>query len=103
MYPDANDTLKYEIKDNKIAYKEQDGVVTNVSYGYKTVFSYFEEYEKKNITTLPESVTEIGVKICEISYSEVVKGFKYILGVSGTLTDLSDQQKNILQEEYKVA
>lgn len=39
-----NKDLKYVIKDDRIAYKEQDGVISNVNYGYQTIFSYFEEY-----------------------------------------------------------
>lgn len=39
-----NKDLKYVIQNDKIAYKEQDSIMSNVSYGYQTVFSYFEEY-----------------------------------------------------------
>lgn len=48
-----NTDLVYVIKDDKIAYKQQDSIISNVNYGYQTIFSYFEEYEKKNIRTLP--------------------------------------------------
>lgn len=33
----------------RIAYKNQDGYSDKISYGYKTVFAYFNEYSKKRI------------------------------------------------------
>ncbi len=42
---------KYSLIDGKIFYKEGDGLSDKTHYGYKTVFSYYNEYyELKRIS-----------------------------------------------------
>ena len=41
----------YEVHNNKIMYKDQDGLSEKISYGYKTIFAYmYEYYERKTIS-----------------------------------------------------
>lgn len=39
------DKIEYVIEDQKIGYKEHDGVSFSIVYGYKTMFAYFYESE----------------------------------------------------------
>lgn len=41
---------EYQVINNKIAYKDQDGYSDKISYGYKTVFAYLYEYGRNVIT-----------------------------------------------------
>jgi hypothetical protein len=93
----------YLIFDDKIAYKEQDGVLTNIVYGYKTLFAYFHEYElgKISLKSLEEHKS-LGIYCGCFSYCELPKEFKYIIGVTGTLESLSSTQKKIITEMYDV-
>ena len=41
----------YIVQNNRIMYKDQDGVTDKISYGFKTIFAHMYEYdEKKSIT-----------------------------------------------------
>jgi hypothetical protein len=44
------DKHDYVIKDDKIGYKEQDNISFDISYGYKTLFAYFNEFENFNFS-----------------------------------------------------
>lgn len=79
----------YVIIDNKIAYKDQDKYSTKLSYGYKTTFAYFYEYSRKSINELPSSVSSIDFSLCEISFAELPKMYENIIGVTGTLKNMS--------------
>ena len=35
----------YIVHNDRIAYKEQDGISCNITYGYKTLFAYYYEHE----------------------------------------------------------
>ncbi|CAF3191489.1 unnamed protein product [Rotaria sp. Silwood2] len=49
----------YNVSQDKIGYIEQDNFVFNVVYGYKTLFAYYNEYDKGNITkeSLDENIS----------------------------------------------
>lgn len=93
----------YVVKNDKIGYIEQDNIVYNVIYGYKTLFAYYHEHEQKKISR--ESLYDnIGVRInCgSFSYAEIPLQFKYIMGVTGTLETLSDPEKKVIKDDYKI-
>jgi hypothetical protein len=41
---------EYFIIDNKIVYKDNDSISSNISYGYKTVFANVYEYQNGKIS-----------------------------------------------------
>lgn len=41
---------EYEVKDDKIGYKDQDTIVFNISYGYKTLYAYYNEHQNGKIS-----------------------------------------------------
>jgi hypothetical protein len=64
----------------------------NISLGYLTYFTYLKEHESGKI---PKEVVDanIGLRIScgSYSYSKIAAEFKTIIGVSGTLAELSDE------------
>ena len=93
----------YFVQNDKIGYKEQDGMSFNVTYGYKTLFAYFREYENKNISkaSLLENIC-IRLKCGHYSYAEMPKEFSFIMGVTGTLETLSPIEKKVIADKYKI-
>ena len=93
----------YLVKDDKIGYKEQDGLSFGVVYGYKTMFAYFHEHEQKRISksSLEENIF-IGIKCGSFSYAEIPECFKFIMGVTGTLKTLSKSESNIVENVYGI-
>jgi len=94
---------QYFAINNKIGYKDNDQVVYNIRYGYKTVFAYFKEFENGKITreSLEENIG-ITIKCCDFSFSEIPKMFDYIFGVSGTVEILGVGQKKMVSNEYDI-
>ena len=88
----------------KIGYLEGESYVDNIMFGYATIWAYYSEYEKGNIT--PDTLvsnTGIIVNSGTFSYAEIPLNFSYISGVSGTLHTLSDIEKDLLFEKYNVS
>ncbi|KAL4445288.1 hypothetical protein ABPG74_022101 [Tetrahymena malaccensis] len=95
---------EYEITlDGKIGYKEMDDISYNISYGYKTLFAHYKEFEAERIskTTLTENIF-IGIRCGSFSYANIPKEFKHIMGVTGTLKNLSNYEKNIVLNKYLI-
>ncbi|CAF0939888.1 unnamed protein product [Adineta steineri] len=93
----------YICNNDMIGYKEQDNIVYNVAYGYKTLFAYYCEHVKQQITqkSLEERIS-MRIKCGSFSYAEIPLQFKYIMGVTGTLETLSDPEKRIIKNVYKI-
>ena len=71
--------------------------------GYKTMFLYFLENEKHNITTesLDDNISfDLGCGC--FSYAEIPYLFLKILGVSGTLRHLEKQEEKIIKKDYSI-
>jgi hypothetical protein len=93
----------YIIKNDKLAYKEQDGISYDVVYGYKTMFAYYHENQQGKISdaSLKENIS-IGIKCGSFSYAEIPNCFQFIMGVTGTLHTLSKSERNIVEDVYKI-
>ena len=95
----------YEVKNDRIGYKEQDSISFDVSYGYLTTFTYFLEKDKGNITqnSLQQN-TGLIIKMGSFSYAEIPKiAYDFIMGVTGTLETLGQHQMENLRKNYKIA
>ena len=93
----------YVAKEDKIGYKEQDNVVFDTSFGYKTLFAYFFENEKGNVSkdSLNKNISVL-IRLGSFSYAEVPFKFNSILGVTGTLKTLSEPEKEIIENIYNI-
>jgi len=79
----------YEIIDKKIGYKVQDTYNFNIRVGYKTLFSYYKE--KANVSPDAfKNAQALGINCGKFSYSEIPKNFFITMGVTGTLSCLSE-------------
>lgn len=95
--------LDYVVQNDRIGYRDQHGVTFNISYRYKTIFAYFCEQGKGQITsgTLKKRANLL-IDCGTFSYAEIPNQFKYIFGVTGTLSTLSKPEKELLEKEYAI-
>jgi len=93
----------YLVHNDKIAYKEQDGISYKIAYGYKTLFAYYHEYQEGTISekSLRDYIS-IGINCGSFSYADIPKKFQYIMGVTGTLKTLSMPQRRVVHDLYQV-
>eukprot|EP00755_Sulcionema_specki_P007622 Sspe_Gene.38750::Locus_18698_Transcript_3_4_Confidence_0.583_Length_7921::g.38750::m.38750 len=99
----AMESHEYTVCDGRIGYKEQDGVDFNVRCGYLTCFAALAEEEKGAVQK--EEVDRhlaLGVGCGEMAYAELPKLYSTILGVTGTLNTLTQQQREDLEQVYGV-
>jgi len=99
----AYETDAFEIYEDQIGYVEQDQISVNTVHGYKTVFRYLCEVEKKTISRASfEKHCAIELYCGNFSYAEIPHKFLRVLGVTGTLVSLSEPEKKIIEEVYNV-
>ncbi|CAF3541480.1 unnamed protein product [Rotaria socialis] len=93
----------YIVQSDKIVYVEGESIVDNVVRGYDTIWAYYHEEERGNISqsSLNDSVGII-LNCGTFSYAEMPHDFEYIAGVTGTLKTLAKAEKDILEKVYKV-
>lgn len=79
----------------RIGYKVMDTISYEVTYGYRTVFAYLQEYDRGNVDdeTLGRVLT-MPVSCGQFSYADIKP--QRILGVSGTLDVMSRYEKDVL-------
>ena len=88
---------------NRIGYKKFDGISYDITKGALTMFAYFKEHENGKITAEGlETNIVIGVQCGSYSYAAMPKLYDNILGVSGTLKELSEKQRSVLRDDYEV-
>jgi len=97
----------YTLIHGKIAYPYQDGITSDIYVGYKTMWAYYHEYDqgKVNVEILTDNVGLL-INCGNYAYSEILKEmgiFKCILGVTGTLRELSDPEQMIVSNEFSIA
>jgi len=105
MLNDLNtyESQEYVVEHDKIGYKDQDTISYNISYGYKTLFAYFKEWEDGNITpSTLESKTALLISCGNFSYAEIPKCYAFVMGVTGTLNTLSPPEKKLLEDAYDI-
>jgi len=93
-----------EKKDAKIAYIEFGQLSTNKWFGYLTDYAYLIKVEMNEIKEdVAKKMVGIAVSCGRFSYAELFReSFSTILGVSGTLKDLTAYERKIARNEYNV-
>jgi len=90
-------------ENDKIGYKVIDSISYEVTYGYRTVFAYLKEADKKNLKNEDETLRRelcMPISCGQFSYAKIAP--QCILGVSGTLSALGDYEYNVLSKKYGV-
>ena len=76
---------KYDVVDDRIGYKEQDGMSFTATYGYQTMFAYYQEHEKGEITQASrDQQVSLSINCGMFSYAEIPKMYNCVMGVTGT-------------------
>ncbi|CAF0934036.1 unnamed protein product [Adineta steineri] len=93
----------YIVHNDKIAYVDGESIADNVVLGYDTVWTYYYENEKGNISkdSLDDNVG-ILINCGTFSYAEMPHEFVFIGGVTGTLKTLAKVEKKILENVYSI-
>mmetsp|Transcript_12227 Transcript_12227/g.26723 ORF Transcript_12227/g.26723 Transcript_12227/m.26723 type:complete len:349 (+) Transcript_12227:225-1271(+) len=96
------DNHEYLVSKNKIQYKYLDGLFPWY-YDYYTSYAYMEEFENGKISE-SSMLSELSVTIryFNISYAEIPTTFDVVLGVTGTLKGINNQEKQILKDCYDI-
>ncbi|EFA77010.1 helicase [Heterostelium album PN500] len=95
----------YEVDkvNQRIGYRDQDGISFTTTYGSKTAFAYIAEYELGNIT---EEVMKKNLKLSIVcghwSFANIPFKFERILGVTGTLKTLTPSLMKIIKDDFKI-
>ncbi|KAJ9461055.1 Protein translocase subunit SecA [Diplonema papillatum] len=89
---------------DKIGYTGREhGVDFSISYGYKTMWAYFDEHDKRRITKESRDARVALIFDCgSFSYAEIPKKYDVIFGLTGTLKTLSSGEKSLLHDVYDI-
>jgi len=97
-------TREIVINNGKIGYVEHDGVSYTTYYGYTTMFEYIKAEKEKNLTAA-NADAQIGLDLrCgSIAYADMPETYAAVLGVTGTLAALDEEEMKLLRTEYKIS
>lgn len=94
---------EYVIHEDRIGYYSSHGIDFDMRYRYKTMFAYFDAYDKKKVSLNSKNKHVAMLLNCgSFSYAELPKSYDSIIGVTGTLRSLSPGERNVLSQEYKI-
>ena len=107
MIKDAQEIVKkkheYIVHNGKIGYIDNDNICTNIFDRYRTMFAYYKEHKRGNISNaMLNSVKKLNICCGHFSYCEIPSQFDNIIGVTATLKTLSKKQTNIMQNKYNI-
>jgi hypothetical protein len=87
----------YVVRDDLIQYRDQDGISSEISYGFQTLFAYLKELDKNRITpSSVERALKLSLIIAEFSYAFLPTYFRSIIGVTGTYENMSGHKKKYM-------
>jgi hypothetical protein len=91
------------VKQDKIWYRDMDQYSDKISVGHMTTWCYYHEFENGKISSnAMDAMVGLNFRCGEFSYAEIPREFNCIMGVTGTLKDLSPIQKRIVNEQYGI-
>eukprot|EP00054_Salpingoeca_dolichothecata_P030815 m.253918 g.253918 ORF g.253918 m.253918 type:complete len:1412 (+) comp26724_c1_seq1:3775-8010(+) len=99
----VNDPPYIVVDKEHIGYKTLDTVDTKRKFGYRTMFAYLSESLKGEIN--PEAANKqlhLNIFCGAFSFLELVRRFNCILGVTGTLSCLSEAERKIVKKSHNI-
>ena len=102
-YNDPQIPYKLNKLTGMIGYKLHDEISYSLFYGYRTIFAYFAEKDKGNITedVLKKKVGFL-IYAARFSFAQIPTQYQFTLGVTGTLKSLSETEKKLISKLYKI-
>ena len=95
---------EYIVVNDQIAYKEHDSYNPNIIHGYKTMFTYLQEYELKNISKENMMKALVARLYCGgFLFDKIPNQYNFIMGVTGTLKQFVDGPHGTLLNDYKIS
>lgn len=93
----------YLVVNQRIAYKEQDGISFTAFYGYKTIFAYYKEVDSRQVAraVLEEQIC-FPIDCGAFAYAEIPNMYTFTMGVTGTLDTLTKYENDLLKRVYKL-
>ncbi|XP_062704674.1 uncharacterized protein LOC109622319 [Aedes albopictus] len=91
--------------DGNIKHKDDFGVFRNQIRGYQNSFIYFK-LRNNNFVQSSNGLNNFGylnLSIASYSYSRIPEKFPLILGVTGTLSELTAYEKNVIENHYNIS
>eukprot|EP01061_Rhynchopus_euleeides_P043524 TRINITY_DN75_c2_g1_i2.p1 TRINITY_DN75_c2_g1~~TRINITY_DN75_c2_g1_i2.p1 ORF type:complete len:1751 (+),score=606.97 TRINITY_DN75_c2_g1_i2:360-5255(+) len=95
----------YVVVDGRIGFPNQHGV-TFSRCCYRTAFAYYTEHERDASKVSAATRNEFSVLLvrCGVfSYAAIPSQYEHILGVTGTLSALTQQERDLLRKDYGIA
>lgn len=90
---------QYVVQNGRVGYYSAHGLIFNMRYRYKTMYAYFDAYEKGNTDRGQRDASCAMLINCgQFSYAEVPSRYDHILGVTGTLETLSPAERGVLSQ-----
>jgi len=88
----------------RVGYERFDGMTTKIEYGYKTAFAWLHEAEKQIVPLLlAEERLKFQIPCGRFSYASIpMNHFDCVLGVTGTLSCLTANERRLIQEDYSI-
>jgi SecA DEAD-like domain len=94
---------QYYVVGDKIGYKYFDGLTTSFFYGFETHFLYVKEWENGILSQESmESKLSLNCCVATTSYAEFPFAYDVILGITGTLSSLRPDERNVLEDMYGI-
>ncbi|MEM7361850.1 MAG: hypothetical protein AAF335_02450 [Bacteroidota bacterium] len=96
---------EYCVYQGQIGYKDGDKICVNLQHGYETMWAYFHEYNKENSQIDPDRLKEstaFQVSYGSYSLTAYLQQYSLLLGVTGTLKELSPIIKGEIACSYKI-
>jgi preprotein translocase subunit SecA len=93
----------YIVEKERIGYLNGDQYVFNAQMGYLTQFAYIREHADSSISE--DSLKQnLGLRVnCgAYSFAKIPEKFRLILGVTGTLQNVTETQRDIISRKYKI-
>ncbi len=96
----------YHVKEDRLVYDYQDGTSAERIEGYRTMWAALHERDRGTQLTRDSAQRYIGMQVgCgAFSYTRLLQesGFKAILGVTGTLKEMSATEQAIVRRDFNI-
>lgn len=105
QYNQAPHKDEWKVVESRVGYQYQDSISFKLRYGYKTLFAHYHAHYINNGEVSSHYLEEskaVYIDCALFSYAEIPNYFALILGVTGTLKDLSSAEMSIVRDVFRI-